>query len=278
MSLSKSAIRICQFIRNYNMNVHPNIADFSASEFVENYEDLTTTVLEYIDVAISRPIFDKYDPEYEKIPLEVMRDYIIDVHRFLKSFKIKGLSFLRNCYKAFKSTKNTMHKLYHLYQDTNEWIIDLNNTRNMIINYVKSEGYHCKLKKMVSELNRLYERIDTHVLLLFRAIKTTLIKNDNPLNLCDILYEESEFDTVNYLIPHIYNSIRYNAPNCFNSLYKQLLSVIDGDMPIGQFRTICLLAHKHKTTQIKRTITRSLPKLKSNCRDIYNEYLEAFDN
>lgn len=276
MSLS-SSVHVCQFINNYKMDTYPNVNDLSVSDIIDNYDDLITTVLEYPAVAFGELVFDKKNPEYIELSSNDFSEYTIDFQNFLKSFKSKGLSFLWNCFKTLKNTKNTMHVIYDLYKDTNEWLISVNLDRQVLINYTKSERHYHKLKGAIKELNKLHDEIDTSILLLFRAIKETFIKNDNVFNLCDILDEEAEFDDAKYLIPHVLNAIEYNSFNCFKKLYGQLLYLVEREMSTRYFNKICLLAHKHKSTAIKRTIARSLSSLGRKYREIYNKYNQIFD-
>lgn len=274
MSLGRS-INVCTFLKQYKMENYADLKQLTVVDIVQYFDEIFTNILEFPATAIGDLILSKNHSDYSEPTVLELNDYMIRFQKFYECFRSKTIPFLWNCFKKLKNTKNTMHILYNLYSEVNEWLIVTNTERNALVNYVTNECKFAELKPIAGQLTNHHEQVDTQILLLFRAIKLTLIKNDNVFALYDILEDEDEVFEARYIMPHILNSIKHNAPNCFRKLYGLLLSAVDGDMSVNRFSKICLEAHKYKSTQIKRTILRNLSKLGRKYRDLYNNITET---
>lgn len=268
MSLGRS-VYIYRILEQFKMTC-PNIDQLTISDLIDYFDELFVAVLKYPAPCdrLIRSISDQSSAD------NIVEPYAADLCKILKTFKSRGLPFIRKCYKKLKAHKNTMHVLYKIYTDLNDWIICINNNRNSLTEYANKRNSE-QLNAIVKQINDLYDDAETKALLLFRAIKHTMIKNDNVFNLHDILDEEAEFDEVQYITPHLFDSINQKAPSCFKKLYEKLLSLVEKEMPIDIFSKICRQVQDSNSAPIKRYVMKSLQVLGQTYRDIYNNTADA---
>lgn len=196
---------------------------------------------------------------------------ITAMHDVLSQFSLKGLKLIQKSIIALGKAKNTMHLLYDIYYDLNEWLIEIKQRYNII----KDDASDAMITKDVStplvKSAGLINKVEDKVLLVFQRIKKIMIRNDNVFHLLQVLDIEDELCAIEYIEPHIMYAISHRAVNCFKKLLRELLTLSNDPSLYTLFTEICIKAYKTNNSRIIKLIRASLPKLARKYREAFRE-------